>query len=76
MKLKNMTSEQRLKICNYVMDTYAPLKKGDKFRRDYWKACEHCPFSVADDFGSYACAEGVLERTLPKNLLHIVKGGK
>ena len=76
MKLKNMTPEQRQKICNYIMDTYAPVKEGDNFRHDFWKACEHCPFGVPDDFDSYTCGDSLFDRLLPKDLLHIVKGDK
>ena len=73
MLLKELTEEQRELICDYIIDKYCPIEE-DHMRHNIWKACEYCPFSVSDGKGDNTCAEGLLDKVLPEDLIRIAKG--
>ena len=75
MLLKELTKEQKYKICRYMMDKYAPIAE-DGMRHKSWLACEHCPFVVPSDGGYSGCGDFLFEEELPKELESFIKKGE
>lgn len=69
MLLKDLTEEQRDKICEHFLNKYAPIGE-DGMRHKMWKACQHCIFG--DPEGGDCCA-GIFDCDLPKELEEVIK---
>lgn len=67
MLLKELTPKQREKICQYILDKYAPIEE-DHMRHKIWRACVNCPFGDAQD-----CWEGLFDLDLSKELEEVIK---
>lgn len=71
MLLKDLTKEQKEKICNHFLDE---IPEEDTSLASVCKACSKCPFSLETGEGGWTeCCAWVLFEKLPQELEEVIK---
>lgn len=72
MLLKDLTKEQKEKICNHFLDEIS--EDDEDYIRKMYEACSKCPFGLVRVDGLWIhCCAWVLFQKLPQELEEVIK---